>query len=77
MDKLVWNLPLGARFEFEPLENGHWNMVHYNREQGRDFEEVHFDIVPALARAAQIILEASVITDIEIKAEYEAKKGMH
>lgn len=77
MDKLVWQLPLGAKFEFEPLENGHWNMVHYNRDNGKDFKVVHLDIVPALAHAANIILKAFVICKMEIEAEFEAKEGMH
>lgn len=75
MHKLVWDLPLGAKFEFEPLENGRWNMVHYNRDQAKDFEEIFPDVIPALAHAANIILKAYVICNLELEAE--AKEGMH
>ena len=77
MDKLVWQLPLGAKFEFEQLEDGRWKLVHFNRDQEIDFEEVHFDVIPALAHAATIISKAYVMTEIQREVEAKLKEGMH
>jgi hypothetical protein len=75
VDKLVWQLPLNARFEFEQTADGEWIMVHYSRDQGKDFQERYPDVLPAMANAANIILKAYVICEMEL--ESEAKEGMH
>lgn len=65
MKKLVWELPLSAKFEFEKLSDGKWKAVHYDEDQSKIFEQVFPDVLPALAFAANIVIRAYVICGIE------------
>ena len=75
MDKLVWQMPLGARFEFEMLENEQVVVRYYDHEDQKTIEEISPGLIPGLAFAANSIIKAYVATAMEQEAE--AREGMH
>lgn len=75
MDKLVWQLPLGARFEFERLDDEQVVVRYYDHEQEKNIEETYTSLIPALAFAANMILKAYIYCGV--LQEAEAKEGMH